>query len=268
MARAPAVSAKARAAFQPRDFRLYNIGAPKTGTLSITNLFKPTYRSVHEGRYVEAIDRLIERRNGTISDGELIHWLRQRDTLLWAECESSHILCWFADLIKVVFKDAKFIVTVRDCYSWTNSVIDQHINNDPGPLSKRLRDVYYGDKSTQEDHVLTKLNEYKLSGDLSYWSSHYEYIIENLSLDDIMFVPTKDISSKTKEIAGFTGVPESTLNTDRAHSHAAPRKHDVLREIGIDEVRTALLSRCEPVASRLSQMPGLEGLDFLRLPSS
>ena len=268
MEAAPRASAFLRARVQPRAFRLYSVGAPKTGTLSIANLLRPAHRSVHEARYVEAIDHLVARRAGAASDTELADWLRRRDTLVWAECESSHVLCWFCDLIPHVFPESRFVVTVRDCYSWTNSVIDQHLNNRPSPLARRLRDVYYGEKSTDPQSVLTDHGEYTLGGYVSYWASHYEFLLEYLPRDRTLFLPTKRIGERAAEIAAFAGVPVRTLTVGRAHSHVAPQKHDLLGVLGSETVHAAISSRCRATAERLARLPGLDGMDLMGLRDS
>ena len=276
----PGLASPIRAALQPLNFRLYAVGAPKTGTMSIARLFQRDYRAMHEGTYLEAISYLMRRRAGTVSDDELVGWLLRRDVLIWADCESSHIMNWFADLLSVVYPDAKFLVTVRDCYSWTQSVLDQHLNSRPprrvddapstargGVTYSSLRGVYYGDKSTDPNSLLTELGEYTLEGYLDYWSSHYAQALAALPTDRRMFVWTRDIQDRAEDIAQFVGVPSSSLDLGRSHSHVAPEKHDVLGQLDPQAVREAVRTRCGPVADRLATLPGLQGKDLLGLPT-
>ena len=260
-----------RSLYQPRSIQLYSVGAPKTGTLSVARLFGPRYRGAHEGTYLEAMDYLARRRAGTVSERELRRWLRRRDVVVWSGCESSHVLCWFSDLLRTEFPEAKFVVTVRDCYSWANSVIDQHLNTRPASGASsdspytRLRDIYYGEKSTAPGDVLTELGEYTLEGYLAYWSSHYAYLLDHLEPQEVLFVETKSIGTRSAEIAAFAGVPARTLTLERSHSHRAPKKHDVLGAMDAERVRRAVVELCGPVARRLERAPGLGGADLLGL---
>ena len=248
--------------------------------MSIARLFQRDYRAMHEGTYLEAIEYLIRRRAGEVSDQELIRWLRRRDVQVWADCESSHVMNWFSDLLQVVYPEAKFIVTVRDCYSWTNSVIDQHVNSHTGvraggavmarsrPVTySSLREVYYGDKSTDPDSLLTQMGEYTLNGYLDYWASHYVQATGTLPANRTLFVWTKDIRDRADDIAEFVGVPRSSLDVGRSHSHVAPEKHGVLGQLSPQAVHEAVRTRCGPVADQLATLPGLQGKDLLGLPN-
>lgn len=262
----PPVGNRTREWLQPRRTHLYNVGAPKTGTVSVADLFRSQYRSIHEGRYIESIEYLARRRAGTVSESELIRWLLRRDVMLWMECESSHVLCWFSDLLKDLFVDAKFVVTVRDCYSWTNSVIDQHLNSNPPEAFRRLRDVYYGERSADPDSILTRLGEFTLEGYVGYWARHYAYLLDHLPEQRTLFVWVRDLGARTHDMAEFAGVPASTLDAGQSHTHKAPEKHDVLGQLDPDVVRETILASCSAVAGRLGRLPGLEGQDLLGVP--
>ena len=271
LVRHPTLGRAVRSRYHPRWIRLYSVGAPKTGTMSVARLFGPRYRGAHEGTYLEAIDYLARRRAGTVSEDELRQWLRRRDVEVWSGCESSHVLCWFSDLVQAEFPDAKFVVTVRDAYPWANSVIDQHLNTRPRPGTRpdtrytRLRDLYYGAKSTEPGDVLTGLGEYTLGGYVGYWASHYAYLLDHLEPERTLFVRTHEIGSRAAEIAEFAGVPASTLTLGRSHSHEAPQKHDVLGRMDPRRVRDTILDLCGPVAERLHAVAGVGSADLLGL---
>ena len=114
----------------PRRFHAYGCGMAKTGTHSIYALFG-NYRTAHEVDLRRMVRLAVASLDGSISDQEIERLLLRRDRQLWLEMDSSNIN---GDLIRPLVRispQAKFILTIRDVYSWLDSAINQMINDDP-----------------------------------------------------------------------------------------------------------------------------------------
>ena len=148
---------------------------------------------------------------------ELSRWLRGRDAVLWLECEAFHATAWniLPDLLTKAFPDARFILTVRDCYSWLDSVINQHLNIKVSPPFQQLRNLYHADPVQREVAALEVKGLYSLQGYLSYWARHNDFVLNAVPSDKLLVdVPTRGLSEHTDDIASFVGVD---------HSSAQPR---------------------------------------------
>ena len=210
--RHPYISLCIRTFVQPRHIRVYGVGAAKTGTQSIYKIFAKNYRSAHEPGFDEAIDHISIKNSDNFNIKYTLRWLHNRDRSLWFECESSHAIAWFSDLLVKEFPDAKFILTVRDCYSWLGSVINQHYNNDQatGHL-KKLRDIYHKTDGKYETEILKKLDLYTLDGYLSYWARHNDFVLNAIPQDRLLVIPTQHIKTKLELLLILLGFKQTSL---------------------------------------------------------
>ena len=95
-------------ALRPRRIHVYGVGAPRTGTLSLTRLFGE-YRSAHEPH----LDRTVELIKAQPPTTELQGALRKRDRRWRLECEVGFPLVYFSEVLAREFPESKFICTVR-----------------------------------------------------------------------------------------------------------------------------------------------------------
>ncbi len=253
-----------RSVVQPRSTHLFCIGAPKTGTLSVASIFSSHFRSTHEPDIDLTADMLEARWRSEISEDALRRWLRQRDSLLWLECESTHAMAWFSDLLVEVFKDAKFILPVRDCYSWLDSIFNQHLNGSKvRPPYFKLRDLYHGTAAPYESPLLEERGLYPLEGYLSYWARHNEFVMDHVPEDRLLVLPVWRLSRDLDILASFAGVEVSNLDARVSHSHHARKKHHLPKQLGQDLITEKIEQFCSPTIERLSRYEHVEGYDLV-----
>lgn len=257
----PYVSFLIRSVFQPRRFQIYGVGAPKTGTHSIANIFSE-FRSQHEPDYQQTT-RMLERSwLGDIDRNKRACWLRNRDRLLWLECESSHLIAWFCDVLADEFPHAKFVLTVRDCYTWLNSWINQHISLEASPVGQRVRDLYHETDSTYDVPLLEELGVYTLDGYLTYWANHNAFVLESVPFDRLLVVPTQRISENVERIAQFVGASNKRIKKSNSHSFSAKIKKNILDEIDDKIITRKIKSNCQGVIDHLKEFETMIGYDL------
>src|SRR5436190_16002112 len=108
-----------------RRTRFYCVGTGKSGTHSVAEMFSRNVRAQHEPEALELIDKILDRHFGRITEAEWTEWLRARDRRLALEVDSSHLNLDLLDFLLHEFPDARFLLTIRDCYSWLNSMFNQ-----------------------------------------------------------------------------------------------------------------------------------------------
>src|SRR5689334_21825647 len=106
-----------------RRFHAINVGLPKTGTTSMAGIFS-AYRSGHEFMFREMMTALGHRALGTMTDEEIRNLVVERDRLGYLEFDSVSFAWSYVDILSREYPDARFFLTIRDCYSWLDSILN------------------------------------------------------------------------------------------------------------------------------------------------
>lgn len=238
--------------YRPRRFQAYCVGALKSGTHSIAGMLMRHYRSTHEPRVPELIDAVLAFSRREIAKRDLQRLVHRRDRMLWLEMESSAFAVHILDLLVQEFPDARFVLTIRDCYSWVDSALNHQFGRElPKPYQSFLRYwVAPGAEYTRTEAVLKDNGLFPLKSYFRAWAGHNQRVLDTVPADRLLVIRTDEISKSSKRIAKFLGVPASTLDRDRSHSFSSRRKFDLLSAIDPDYVKEAAQEECEPLMKR------------------
>lgn len=227
----------------------------KTGTVSLARVFSQNYRAAHEPRASDVIPVVLARATNRIDETECERFIIEHDRLTWLEMHSSQLNYDFLDILVRRFEEAKFVLTIRDCYSWINSCFDEKLNNAMRrrPLWNELRSWRYGmgafDHTKEErllaDHDLAPLDSY-----FSYWARHNSDVLRKVPNDRLLVIRTDQLSASLGALASLAGVPTATLDPRHMHSHKAPVKHGVLAKLDPDFVRQKAEDHCGDLMQR------------------
>jgi len=220
----------------PRPFQAFGVGLPKTGTVSLANLLKPHYAASHEPE-TWILTHLFQRSTSgaahPLSLEEQIRVLRTRDRLLHLTLESNYVLGYVIEALHAAFPDARYILTIRDCFSWINSAINQRYAIGYRQPWSLLADYRYGvwPFYAPEENKLKALNLYPIRGYFTYWSRHIKTVRQTIPPDQLLIIRTRDLSHRTQDIADFLSIPHSHLNLERSHSHKRSEKPLDIKEL-------------------------------------
>lgn len=112
----------------PRRCHAYAIGTPKSGTTSLGRVLQKNYRTAHEALPRESVVKTTLYRQSKISNDDFRKYIKLRDQILNLELEASLFLLDWIDILVEDFPEAKFILPIRDCYSWLGSMINQEFS--------------------------------------------------------------------------------------------------------------------------------------------
>ena len=132
----------------PREFQVYCVGAPKTGSTSLWSMFSYSFRATHEPDVAGTNPLVISWLDNKVGRLELEKALRERDRNLGLELESSHLLGYVSDVIADIFADAKFLITIREPYSWLESRLNFHYKVESTRM-ETLSGFFLGKKSSR-----------------------------------------------------------------------------------------------------------------------
>ncbi len=219
-----------------RRFHAFGVGAPKSGTTSLSNLFALNYRAAHEPDLGRVLSTIISHTQGRSSELDLRRFIVKHDRLEWLELNSSCMNYYFVRPLTEEFPEAKFILTLRDCYSFANSMIDDQMNTPrpEGHLWPRMHDIFFGADQfahADEERILAQYGLHTLAGYFSYWARHNVAILDTVPAERLLIVKTSDISVSLGKIAAFLDIPVGTLDTGRMRGGATVEKHGLLKKI-------------------------------------
>lgn len=233
---------------KPRRFHAYCVGTAKSGTHSIADLFRTNYRAKHEPETEELISTLLDAQNGLVSRKKLSKFVKLEDKLLWLELNSSSFNYWLLDILLTEFTNVKFILTIRDCYSWLDSFINHQLYSPCSPAWQKLRDIRFKSSQFQyseAEQILAKWGLYTIDSYLSYWVKHNREVLVKVPKSRLLVVRTHEISTNIERIAEFLGIPPETLNCEKSHSFKAKEQFNILSSIDRYFVEEKINTHCK-----------------------
>jgi hypothetical protein len=255
---------------QARRTRLYGVGLGKSGTHSLAEMFSGSLRVAHEANADELIEKILARHNGQIAEADFHAWLRTRDRGLALEVDSSSLNFWLVDFVLHEFPEARFVLTIRDCYSWTNSFLNHWLRQSvPNVHWAGMHELRFGSKDapfTSGEHRLKELGFYPLAAYLKHWTKHNSQVIEKIPPARLLVVRTDQLRQRALEIADFAGMPRSTVNLDKTHEFSNSVKQDILQQIDRDFLEQEVELQCHLLMAKF--FPEIKSLSDVTLSAS
>jgi hypothetical protein len=258
---------------RPLRFKAYCVGMAKTGTTSLHTIFRHQYRSAHEAESGFLCRKLLAFFQGKIKEDQFIQYIKHRDQRLNLEMDSSALNHFLLDILVKEFSEAKFILTIRDCYSWLNSAINYY------PSAQNFSYIYWlrrhcraffnfvneTDKRNlakyaKEEQVLADNNFFPLDVYFSNWAKHANKVLTTVPAERLLVVKTSEINQSIPQIEAFLGIEPNTLPTN-IHSNPAARKIHLLSQIDKDFLEAKANLHCQELMAQY--FPEVTGYNYL-----
>ena len=216
------------------------------------------YTSYHDFKRSDPEFMMALYRQGQINRGEFGKFLLRRDHKMWAEMESSGGIHRYIDFLVHIFPQAKFIFTLRDCYSWCDSYIDASINHPYKGPSPSLDPLFFKTKESAIQNIIPIL-----SHALSLWHETNESIMKTCPPERLFVVRTDRIVKDIEGIADFLNVSVDSLCLEMVHSNQSCHKYHVLGMAPYSLVKGIFEERQLPLMEKYFPRFSLD--DFLRV---
>ena len=246
----------------PLKFKAFNVGILKTGTQSIAHIFD-SYSSIHEFMFQETAGMVIKYNNGQINKIEFVRFLKERNARGCLEMDSANVNSFYVDILAEEYPSAKFIFTIRDCFSWEDSLVNMYTHGvGGGPWVDDYTKLLFGfsqqvfNRMKKERHLFLE----NIDKMLSYWESANEDILRKLPKGRSLIIKTNEISHSIGRIADFIGVAETTLRKE-VHKNKAIKKYRFLETFGLD-VEDKFQRYCSKLMNRF--FPNYTLKDYLK----
>lgn len=220
---------------RPRQARLYCVGAPRTGTHSIARIFDRAIRSGHEPAFRSTTAAVLAHHRGELPFDDLRRFVRERDAKLRLDVDSSHANAFLIAALRAEFADARFLLTIRDCFSWLDSALDHSLNARGWSAADRdWLEFWFDTRSMRYAPHDEPLRERGLPGiecHLAAWHRHNERALTSVPPEQLLVVRTNEIGARLPEIATFAGVARDRLAANFTAQGVARAKHGLLDEV-------------------------------------
>src|ERR1700733_5819334 len=236
-----------------RRTQLYCVGTAKSGTHSIAAMLTDQVRAQHEPQAELLIHRILEISAGRISREALADWIRARDRDLNLEVDSSQLNFFILDVLLREFAGARFLLTIRDCYSWLESLINHSLASPASGPWTELRNLRFKPERfthSPQEAVLKNRGLYTLDGYLSYWAEHNSKVLRIVPPERLLVVRTDRISAKACRIAEFAGLPPEAIQPGRAHAFKGVHRSIILEELDRAYLESKVDRHCRPLMAR------------------
>lgn len=206
---------------QKKYIKLYNVGVAKTGSTSLSKLFK-VYKSEHEFLFEETINHIYAYKKGEINTTQFKEFILQRDEQFNSDygLDSSTFNHFYADVLMEDFPKAKFILPIRDCYTWLESVLNMGLRFKyvlPDFIRKYMElicDFKEPFMGLGLNDSFLKDNPKYLDNILSYWRDSITRILTLIPEDRLLVIKVDELSNSIEKIADFSGVSAKILSRD------------------------------------------------------
>jgi hypothetical protein len=204
------------------------------------------YRTAHHPDREIRLQLAIGLIQNTLNEAKIESLLRRRDRALWLEMESSTLAGILVRPLARACPTKRFVLTVRDVYSWCESWFDHNLNLPADPGFQNLDRVRLQPQEfpvTPYDRPLQDLGFFSLPAYFSLWSRHTRHVLETLPPERLLVVRTHELLACLPKIAAFAGVPVESLLPDLGWEFRTERKHQILSILDAGYVRE-MAERC------------------------
>jgi hypothetical protein len=244
---------------RPRRFHAFGVGAPKSGTHSLAGMFS-RYRAAHEPENDLLIAAILRSDpTGRVPDADAL--VRARDRRLWLELESSHLLLHVLESLVSVWPDARFILTIRDPYTWMDSVLNVRQRKPVPPRWGKLGRYRFREFLPARLPAARELpiaDHTFVDRMLLYWQLHNQMVVDLVPPERLLVVRTHELSASAGALSAFLGIPASSIDVSNAHLFKTPNKRDVLSERRA-QIEAAVQKYCAPLMR--TYFPEIRSLD-------
>ena len=200
---------------------MYCVGLFRSGTNTMYEIFKRSFRAEHEYMLMPTLSAAIGYAKGETTRAQFVEFVVQRDALGALAVDAAGFNFLYADVLLDLHPRARFILTIRDCYSWLNSCI--------GLLSN---DFYRSEKAEFIGNFINNVNQMSdgrftwttrprckvcLKQLMKMWSAANASLLRRIPADRLLVLRTGDLTDSIPEIAEFAGVAASDLDVDHAN---------------------------------------------------
>jgi hypothetical protein len=241
----------AQAHLRPRRLRLYGVGNGRSGTTSLTRMFDE-YRAAHEIDLdrTRALAARVLAGELDVDSWRVRAALRRRSVRYHLEVDVAGLMAPFARPLVGMYADARFVLLVRDCFSWLDSVVEHRVRRPiaDGENYFAVKYLRHCDTFAPEEATLRDANLFPVAAYFQGWADAIQRVLDAVPAERLLVVRTEDLDSSVETLARFAGVPASSLQPQHANRNPSPT--GVLGAVPVPFVVAQARAHCTPLMER------------------
>ena len=200
--------------------KAFCVGQAKSGTASLVGLLSAKYRAAHEPEREELLGMILRESHADFSEYDFREYLVERDDRLDLEYDVAWANQFIVGHLLPVFPTAKFIVLIRDCYTWLQSVLGHLISRDVPSDVLAFLEWWFKPERYPYSHHDRPLEEYGLYSIASYlhaWNHHINVCTASIPPERRLLLRTHELALSHSKLAGFLEIPLESIDSDNGH---------------------------------------------------
>jgi len=200
--------------------RAFCVGQAKSGTASLYGLLATSYRASHEPEREQILEMILRESRGEIDDEAFVQYLIRRDQRLNLEYDIAWANQFLVRHLLVAFPAARFVVLVRDPYSWLQSIVGHLISREIPSDVRSFLDWWFNPERyphTRHDRALQSSGVYSIAALLNAWNEHVDLCTKSLPRERRLLLRTHELDRSGCQLAEFLQIPSESLNTRQGH---------------------------------------------------
>jgi len=258
------------AAGPPRSTRAFCVGQAKSGTASLCGLLSGAYRAAHEPERAEILGVILREARGEMAADDVRAWLVGRDQRLALEYDIGWANQFLIAHLPDVFPEARFVVLIRDPYTWLGSVAGHLLSRDIPLEVRAFLDWWFRPHEHPPgpgDEKLVGAGLYSVDAFLAAWNRHLDTCRAALPAARTLALRTHELRRSRTRLAEFLAIPADTLSVERGHLNQRTWTGSLEDLVSLEHLESSVARRCAENLRRY--FPEIRGLkDAMALENS
>lgn len=200
--------------------KAFCVGQAKSGTASLAALLAANHRSAHEPEREQILDMILRESHGEVPENDFAAYLLARDKRLNLEYDIAWANQFLVGHLLSVFPEARFIILVRDPYTWLQSICGHLVSRDIPRDVRTFLDWWFRPDlfpHTRHDHALQRLGIYSVAAYLNAWNRHVTVCSQLIPPHRRLILRTHDLGRSHQQLADFLQISVGDFNIHNGH---------------------------------------------------
>jgi Sulfotransferase domain len=200
--------------------KAFCVGQAKSGTASLASLLAANHRAGHEPEREQILEVILRESRGEVSEDGFRTYLLARDKRLNLEYDIAWANQFILGHLLTVFPDVRFIVLIRDPYTWLQSICGHLVSRDIPPDVRAFLDWWFRPDlypHTQHDQALQGLGVYSIAAYLNAWNRHVTACSQLIPPNRRLILRTHELGRSYQKLADFLQIRPDGLNIRNGH---------------------------------------------------
>ncbi len=200
--------------------KAFCVGQAKSGTGSLAALLAVNHRAAHEPEREQILEMILRESRGDVAENAFKTYLFARDKRLNLEYDIAWANQFIVGHLLTVFPDARFIILVRDPYTWLQSICGHLVSRDVPPDVRAFLNWWFRPDlypHTRHDRALQGLGTFSIAAYLNAWNRHVTVCTQLIPLNRRLILRTHELHGSHQQLADFLQIAVDNLDIRNGH---------------------------------------------------